>query len=431
MNLNQLYTKMRNIIFTILILVFYSCNTSMENRVVTTVNVEGREIPVIHFDNLPDEVVETGISEIIEDYQVIPLETKEECLVGNASVFLFEDNIIVGTQIEFPGPVTCYMFDDSGKFIKEVGAGGSGPGEHSGYLLSSLLPLLDTNMFVLSFTTENQLFNNNAEYVCDVKQPYDLMGNTISYSGDIWYSPGSVKEHPQYPRDSILVVVHDRDGNIIHRIPRIVYPPSAGKGFTPMGASSSVHSYNDKWLMYSPGDDTVYSLTGENVTHEYILDRGSNGQKYNTIVEPESVIGKYSYSIPCETDDQWLISCSEMTKAELREYRPGQWGGMYDFRDELAIIGKDKDRALRMEVYDDMYGIIDKRILNSSHYYTSDNKIVIPRQASDLKVHIAEKLSEADLDPGQRQRLEDLDSRIDENSNPVVFIYYLKDNIEF
>ncbi len=422
---------MRNFLFSFLVLLLFSCNADNEDRVVSTVNLDGREIPVIHFDRLPDELRETGISEIIDDYRVIPLETKEECLIGNTMVYLFEDKLVVGTQIDFPGPVTCYMFDDTGKFIKEVGAGGNGPGEHSGYLLSSSLPLLDTNMFALSFTTENQLFNSNAEYVCDVKQPYDLMGNAISYSGDIWYSPGSVIGHPQYPRDSILVVIHNRNGEIINRILRTVYPPSGGKGFTPTAAMESVYSYNGKWLMYSPGNDTVYSLSGENVIHEYILDRGSNGQKYNTIVEPESVIGRFSYSIPCETDDQWFISCSEITKAEVREYRPGQWGGMYDFRYELAIIGKDKDRALRMEVFDDLYGIINERVFNSSHYYTIDNELVVAQQASDLKVKIAEKLAEDDIDPDQRKRLEELDGKIDENSNPVIFIFSLKDKIEF
>ena len=154
---------MRNLIFLIIILSLFSCN-NIENRVVTTVNVDGRKIPVIHFNNLPDEVHETGISDLIDDYEVIPLETTEECLVGNTRVFLFNENIIVGTQIDFPGPVTCFMFDKTGKFIKEVGGRGAGPGEHTGYLLSSMLPLIDTNMFVLSFTTENQLFNNNAEY---------------------------------------------------------------------------------------------------------------------------------------------------------------------------------------------------------------------------------------------------------------------------
>ncbi|MFO8234336.1 MAG: 6-bladed beta-propeller [Bacteroidales bacterium] len=190
---------MRNFLFSILILLLFSCDAGNEDRVVSTVNLDGRKIPVIHFDNLPAELSETGISEIIDDYRVIPLETKEECLVGNAMTYLFEDKIIVGTQIDFPGPVTCYMFDENGKYIKEVGAGGNGPGEHSGYLLSSLLPLPDTKMFVLSFTTEKQLFNKDAEFVSDVKQPYDLMGNSVSYSGDTWYSPGAVKGHPQYP----------------------------------------------------------------------------------------------------------------------------------------------------------------------------------------------------------------------------------------
>ena len=421
---------MRNFLFSILALLLFSCNAGNEDRVVTTVNIDGRKIPVIHFDKLPDELRETGISEIIDDYRVIPLETKEECLVGNAMTYLFEDKIIVGTQINFPDPVTCYMFDDKGRFIKNVGAGGNGPGEHSGYLVSSLFPLIDTNMFVMSFTSENQLFDSKGDFVSDVKQPYDLMGNSVSYSGDTWYSPGAVEGHPFYSRDSVLVVIHRPDGEIIKRIPRTVYPPSAYKGFTPMGASGSLHNYDNKWHLYSPGNDTVYSLEGENVVHEYILDRGDKGQEYNTIVDPGSVIGKFSYSIASESDDQWLVSCSEMTKADVREYSPGRWSGMLDFRYEMAVIDKNRDRAGRIEVYDDLFGFIDRRSFNSTYYFTTGNKIVFAQQASDLKIKIAEKLKEDDLDPDQRKRLEELDSQIDENSNPVVFIFTLKDKIE-
>jgi len=421
---------MRNFLFSILALLLFSCNAGNEDRVVTTVNIDGRKIPVIHFDKLPDELGETGISEIIDDYRVIPLETKEECLVGNAMTYLFEDKIIVGTQINFPDPVTCYMFDDKGRFIKNVGAGGNGPGEHSDYLLSSLLPLPDTNMFVLSFMTENQLFDSKGDYVSDVKQPYDLMSNSVSYSGDTWYSPGAVKGHPYYRRDSVLVVIHRRNGEIINRIPRIAYPPSADKGYTPSMGGSGMYIFNGKWKLYCPGNDTVYSLSGENVVHEYILDRGVNGQKYNTIVEPGSIIGNYAYSIIGETDDQWLVNCREITKADVREYRPGQWGGSYDMRDELAVIGKDGKEAIRMEVFDDLFGMIDKRAFTSSRFYNTDNKLVFSQQASDLKVMIDEKLAEDDLNPDQRKRLEELDSQIDENSNPVVFIFTLKDKIE-
>ena len=55
-------------------------------------------------------------------------------------------------------------------------------------------------------------------------------------------------------------------------------------------------------------------------------------------------------------------------------------------RDELAVIGKNSDEAIRMEVFDD-------------------------------------------LDPDQRKRLEELHSQIDENSNPVVFVFKLKNRI--
>ncbi|MCF8224021.1 MAG: hypothetical protein K9J25_12865 [Bacteroidales bacterium] len=103
-------------------------------------------------------------------------------------------------------------------------------------------------------------------------------------------------------------------------------------------------------------------------------------------VEPWSIIGKYAYSVIGESDDQWIVNCSEITKAEVSEYRPGQWGGSYDMRDELAVIGKNSDEAIRMEVFDD-------------------------------------------LDPDQRKRLEELHSQIDENSNPVVFVFKLKNRI--
>lgn len=191
-----------------------------------------------------------------------------------------------------------------------------------------------------------------------------------------------------------------------------------------------MYIFNGKWKLYCSGNDTVYSLSGENVVHEYILDRGVNGQKYNTIVEPGSIIGNYAYSIIGETDDQWLVNCKEITKADVREYRPGQWGGSYDMRDELAVIGKDGKEAIRLEVFDDLFGMIDKGAFNSSRFYTTDNKLVFSQQASDLKVKIAEKLAEDDLNPDQRKRLEELDSQIDENSNPVIFIFSLKDKID-
>jgi hypothetical protein len=276
---------------------------------------------------------------------------------------------------------------------------------------------------------ENQLFNSNAEFVTNVKQPYDLMGNSVSYSGDLWYSPGSVKGHPFYPRDSVFLVMHDRKGAIKGRIGRTVYPPDAEKGFTPSVGGGALYIYNGKWHLYLPGNDTVYSLYGENMIPEYILDRGAKGQKYNEIVEPESIIGRYLYSIVAESDDQWLVSCSEITKAEVSEYRPGQWGGMYDMRDELAVIRKDSKTAIRMEVSDDLWGIIDDRVFNSSYLYTPDNKLVFAQQASDLKIKIAKKLDEDDLDPDQEIRLRELDSQIDENSNPVVFVFSLTDKV--
>ncbi|HCC71604.1 MAG TPA: hypothetical protein DEQ09_10710 [Bacteroidales bacterium] len=70
------------------------------------------------------------------------------------------------------------------------------------------------------------------------------------------------------------------------------------------------------------------------------------------------------------------------------------------------------------------------RSFNAKYYFITGNRIVFAQQASDLKVKIAEKLKENELDAGQRKRLEELDDKIDVNSNPVIFVFSLKDKIQ-
>ncbi len=54
---------------------------------------------MIHFDNILGEPEEIGISEIIDDFEIIPLESTEECLIEYAqNTAFYDDKILVSTQ---------------------------------------------------------------------------------------------------------------------------------------------------------------------------------------------------------------------------------------------------------------------------------------------------------------------------------------------
>ena len=116
-----------------------SCNFSKESDVLTYTDLNGERLPVIHFANITGEPEETGVSDITSDYEIILPETKEECLIGYAQeIAFYGDKLLLSTQVSFPGPAPVYMFMRDGRFVREVGKGGNGPGEHTGYAVLSI-----------------------------------------------------------------------------------------------------------------------------------------------------------------------------------------------------------------------------------------------------------------------------------------------------
>lgn len=82
-----------------------------------------------------------------------------------------------------------------------------------------------------------------------------------------------------------------------------------------------------------------------------------------------------------------------------------------------------------MRLVDDLWELTEDRRLNDFSDILDNNKLVYALQASSIKLMISEKLDDPELKPEVKKRLEDLDGRIDENSNPVIFVYHLKEKL--
>ncbi|MEE4115946.1 MAG: 6-bladed beta-propeller, partial [Marinilabiliaceae bacterium] len=314
---------MRSYIFIALVAAFAlsSCKPP-ENPVLSSTKVNGNKIPVIHFENVEGEPLETNLSDIISDFEFICLETSAECLIQGAQRMAFyDDKLLVSTQ-RFPDPAPVFMFDIDGKFIKEVGKGGRGPGEHTGYMVVSVRKDRDIQ---INFQDKIQLFNNDGELLGELKEPMELCGDSYRIGDDLYFCPGSITGYPAIYRDSVMMVFHKQDGEILKSIPRLKYPPVNGAGYTPMGWKTTVYQYGDKWNIYMPSIDTLYSVNGTELQPRLIFDFGNTEQPYNEIADSKSLIGKQLYEIIAENESYWLFRNSELSSLVVNEYRPGRW----------------------------------------------------------------------------------------------------------
>jgi len=119
-----------------------------------------------------------------------------------------------------------------------------------------------------------------------------------------------------------------------------------------------------------------------------------------------------------------------ITKADLREYRPGRWGGIFESEDLFAIADKKYRRAAFIETVDDVFGIFpsDPEYLFSLLRYLEDGRISYPidaitflKMAGDAGVELKE-LVKFSTSP---ERL----LALTPDCNPIIITFTIKDHI--
>ena len=138
---------------------------------------------IINLSEGLDKVEEIRLSDLLTDITYIPLETSEACLIGP-----FFEKIITG---EFIVVISqgCYLFDKgSGKFVREIGKVGRGPGEIRAFRFFHQ----PTGILYFESAVRNQLLR------------YSLDGSFLG-TIDIPVSPPSTLGDITFLNDSLLV----------------------------------------------------------------------------------------------------------------------------------------------------------------------------------------------------------------------------------
>jgi hypothetical protein len=245
---------MKNTII-IALLVFSACNRERA--------ADSGEIVEIRIT--PDHTGQTDILQLIEDIELIPLETNDNSLIGNINrVKTDEKHIYVLDYNE-----SLNMFSKDGKFISQIGHKGQGPGEY--LQISDFLPDRDT-VHVFTWYGYGKWIrysgSNRFLYETDITFPFEeicpLDGNRYL----TYVSNGTVSEECAY-----YLYCVDTDFKIQSRI-ELKTPPSD----IPLHISQNHFLQNSGRLLYRREYcDTVYTISRDlEIRPAYRLDFGKH-----------------------------------------------------------------------------------------------------------------------------------------------------------
>ena len=432
--------KLRNLCIIALSIILIACNTSKTNfKGLESTTVNGVEIPIIRLDLAPENITEINLSQLVSEINVIPLETKKECLIAYAFPHISDEYLFVWTSSD--GKPYLYKFDYKGKFIHQIGKHGKGPGEFSGYGIRRLQSF--DNYKQIAVQSEGgvdhipSIYQYNGNYLHNIILPYYRVENFNRLNDSLWFTVGDICGASLFKTDSIMLAIFTKSGKVIKEFPREKYASAKRGKFLPFGGMHSVYFYKTKWKLYNPGNDTLFYINIDKLTPAAIFTRGEKGSPYNQNINPDDIKGKYDFKIIRETENYLIVLKELIRETNLKEFSIGSWSIKYFTDNFIIIIDKITGKLHNIRIKDDILGIFDEGLFTED--LTISKKGIFnwekgiysgSKQALDLKEEITEALKKDDLSESTRIRLTKLKANLSDEDNPVVFRFILKDRLE-
>lgn len=400
-----------------------SCGT-LENEAVEDIKSEELVLKALYFDRIPHETVDFKLSDIFTGFEIIPLETSDECLVPYINwVYLTGKNMFTCHQNvsgREPGPASLLRFDRYGNFQNRIGSGGRGPGEHLGYSLNNLIADDEEEVLYVdwqpdSMDDELMHYLYDGTFIREISLPMESLHNKTKYSDNIWFATGSAAGKQNYGgyatrSDSVQVVFFKDNGEVTKIVPRTVYPPPGPNKYSPLGGAD-LCMHNNVPVLYMGGVDTIFRIIENNLIPSWVLHRGKDGIPYNVNIDREAISGKHIIKLMAETDNNLILL--NLAAPDIK----------------ALIVDKTTNKAAYVNIVDDVFGFLKPEEFKFLLMRLKDNRISVSWDSAQyLKI-----LKENNVDPApllkyspNQERLRNITSE----SNPVIITFTLKDHIK-
>ena len=277
--------KLNNCIrFCIVLLVLNSCSNP-EKKIYS--QVETIAIPEGNEYNLLNESV-------IEDITIIPLETQDNCLVGNIDhVESFNNQYF----IEDTRNKSLFVFDSEGKFIFKLHAVGQGPGEY--IEIRDFKFDNDGNLLILDFNKILKYNSSNGKFISDFKFNYlnskNLQLNPLQFiplnDEGFYFWRGSFGVEDSNCNNMFALYKANKKGEIVDKYFKLERPM--------LGSINrfSRYSANCYYMQTFQGNDTIYSISEKGVIPTYAIDFGKRAVPNNYLPKGFKGLGKIYFDM--------------------------------------------------------------------------------------------------------------------------------------
>ena len=384
-----------------LITFFLSGCSGVHDERATDSDIYGQSPMIIDIARDYNNEIEFRLSEIAYDIEYIKLEATPESLIGGG----LRNHIVTDDYIFIYEQRRLLQFDRTGKFVKQIGREGRGPGE---VLLARNFAMdKENNIIYMLANFKNEILKYDAttgeflgsfqrsEYLGDntMQGAFQVIGNGILAS----LSQFMTQYRPEY----VLLEVFDNEGNILKKHKSHIFSYQNDEKIEKMQFVSHMQTwiFQDQLRLFERGNDTIYTLVELMLEPEYILNLGKYKKPLHTgIYRSDRYIHLYSFR---ETKSALYFLYTyddEMFSAKYSKEN-GQFFRFVNPDGQKNRIHNDVDGGLSIwpyyyegELEDEWYYLVDainmKQMLTPEYLKESEAKY--PEKKEDLKEFIEE-----------------------------------------
>jgi hypothetical protein len=328
-----------------------------------------------------DKVKETRtmpLSELVESCELIRFEDIDESISKAWVTTVSEKYIGVRPRLN----ENFKLFDRSGKYLRDIGSIGQGPGEYKLFLTDEIIDDENELIYMVAIM-ENGVFvyNTSGRFIKKMEAPHRLNGPKIFLSDGVL----SVVHMPFDEKESVALQF-DADGNIIRQL-------KAPKNMI-------VHNYSDQIFKGNNEERFVFLASSTDTLFQYDVKENRLAPVF--VMDPPTEEGKYITTIHQELKHGFLTGVKQK---------------------RFVYTDKEAKSASWVRLVNDFYGGFEfpgYLIHFKNGWYTWNV------EPTTLIETIEKRLQESDCTEDDRAKLEELLSTIDEDSANLLFLGKLK-----
>ena len=235
-------------------------------------NKEHTDIKTITIN--PDAINQSiDLSPLLDDsFDIIPLETREECLISDIKKMeLHNDKIFISDRTN----QTIFIFDTTGKFIKNIGKKGNGPGEYA--YLGDFFLIGDSIFIQDTYRKKYIIYDINKSSFSEI--PYQTQHHeTIPFGNKLYF----ISNYFESELGNYNLFLFNLQTLKTEKKQLPFSPEKSNLSWRHLHYASK---YEDKALLIYPVNDTIYEVSKDKVSPKYLI-------QFTTRNLPESSISE-------------------------------------------------------------------------------------------------------------------------------------------